>query len=131
MPAVLPLRAFQILAVAVFRFFLQIQTVPLGDLKQHLPTGGIEGDLAVVAAAEGLVRVGQVKAQCFHIREGRRQIIRVGWSESRTEAVEAVPVDIALGSFWVDVLTVGKVETAVIVLGVVSAVCAGSSIVSC
>ena len=47
------------------------------------------------------------------------------------EAVEAVPVDVALGSFRVDVLTVGKVETAVIVLGVVSAVGSGSSVVSC
>ena len=47
------------------------------------------------------------------------------------EAVEAVPVDVALGSFRVDVLTVSKVETAVIVLGVVSAVCSGSSVVSC
>ena len=47
------------------------------------------------------------------------------------EAVEAVPVDVALGSFRVDVLTVGKVETAVIVLGVISAVCSGSSVVSC
>ena len=43
----------------------------------------------------------------------------------------AVPVDVALGAFRVDVLTVGKVETAVIVLGVVSAVCSGSSVVSC
>ena len=67
----------------------------------------------------------------FHIREGRRQIVRVLWSESRTETVKAVPVDIALGSFRVDVLTVGKVETAVIVLGVISAVCSGSSVVSC
>ena len=67
----------------------------------------------------------------FHIREGRPQIVRVLWVESRTEAVEAVPVDVALGSFRVDVLTVSKVETAVIVLGVVSAVCSGSSVVSC
>ena len=67
----------------------------------------------------------------FHIREGRRQIIWVGWSESRAETVEAVPVDVALGSFRVDVLTVGKVETAVVVLGVVSAVGSGSSVVSC
>ena len=55
----------------------------------------------------------------FHIREGRRQIVRVGWSENRTEAVETVPVDVALGSFRVDVLTVGKVETPVIVLWVI------------
>ena len=67
----------------------------------------------------------------FYIREGRRQIVRVLWSESRTETVEAVPVDVALGSFRVDVLTVGKVETAVIVFGVVSAVGSGSSVVSC
>ena len=45
--------------------------------------------------------------------------------------METVPVDVALGSFRVDVLTVGKVETAVVVLGVVSAVGSGSSVVSC
>ena len=67
----------------------------------------------------------------FYVREGCRQIVRVGWSESRTETVEAVPVNVALGSFRVDVLTVGKVETAVIVLGVIGAVGSGSSVVSC
>ena len=67
----------------------------------------------------------------FYVREGRRQIIRVGWSESRTETVEAVPVDVALGSFRVDVLTVGKVETPVIVFWVIGAVGSGSSVVSC
>ena len=67
----------------------------------------------------------------FYIREGRRQIVRVLWVESRTEAMEAVPVDVALGSFRVDVLTVGKVETAVIMLGVIGAVGSGSSVVSC
>ena len=46
------------------------------------------------------------------------------------EAVEAVPVDVALGSFRVDVLTVGKVETAVIVFWVIGAVGSGSSVVS-
>ena len=67
----------------------------------------------------------------FYIREGRRQIIRVLWVKSRTETVEAVPVDVALGSFRVDVLTVGKVKTPVIVLWVIGAVGSGSSIVSC
>ena len=67
----------------------------------------------------------------FYVREGCRQIVRVLWVKSRAETVKAVPVDVALGSFRVDVLTVGKVETAVIVLGVVSAVCSGSSVVSC
>lgn len=52
----------------------------------------------------------------FYLREGRSQIIRVLWVESRTEAVETVPVDVAFGSFRVDVLTVGKVKTPVIVL---------------
>ncbi len=56
---------FQIFAVAVLRFFLQFQPVPFGDFKQHLPAGGIKGDFAVVPAAEGLVRVGQFKAQRF------------------------------------------------------------------
>ena len=67
----------------------------------------------------------------FYLREGRCQIVRVLRIESRTEAVEAVPVDVALGSFRVDVLTVGKVETPVIVLGVIGAVGSGSSVVSC
>ena len=38
------------------------------------------------------------------------------WVESQTEAVEAVPVDVALGAFRVDVFAVGKVKTPVIVL---------------
>jgi hypothetical protein len=67
----------------------------------------------------------------FHIREGRCQIVRVLWVESRTETVEAVPVDVALDSFRVDVLTVGKVETPVIVFGVIGAMGPGSSVVSC
>ena len=67
----------------------------------------------------------------FYIREGRRQIVRVLWSESRTETVKAVPVDVTLGTFRVDMLTVGKVEAAVIVLGVIGAVGSGSSVVSC
>ena len=45
--------------------------------------------------------------------------------------MKAVPVDVVLDSFRVDVLTVGKVETTVIVLGIVSAVCSSSSVVSC
>ena len=67
----------------------------------------------------------------FHIRECPGQIIRVLWGDSGAKSVEAVPVDVALGSFRVDVLTVGKVETAVIVLWVIGAVGSGSSVVSC
>ena len=87
------------------------------------------GVALVLAFDEGRV-VGLVELP-FYVREGCRQIMRVLWVESRTEAMEAVPVDVDLGSFRVDVLTVGKVETAVIVLGVVSAVGSGSSVVSC
>ena len=87
------------------------------------------GVTLILAFDEGRV-VGLVELP-FYIREGRRQIVRVLWVESRTEAMEAVPVDVALGSFRVDVLTVGKVETAVIVLGVVGAVGPSSSVVSC
>ena len=43
----------------------------------------------------------------------------------------AVPVDVFLGSFRVDMLTIGKVETPVVVLGGIGAVGSGSSIVSC
>ena len=67
----------------------------------------------------------------FYLRECPGQIIRVLRIESRTEAVEAVPVDVALGAFRVDVFAVGKIETPVIVLGVIGAVGPGSSVVSC
>ena len=67
----------------------------------------------------------------FYLRESCRQIIRVLRIESRTEAVEAVPVDVAFGSFRVDVLAVGEVEIPVVVLGVIGAVGPGSSVVSC
>ena len=45
--------------------------------------------------------------------------------------MEAIPVDVALGAFRVDVFAVGKIETPVIVLGVIGAVASGSSVVSC
>ena len=45
--------------------------------------------------------------------------------------MEAVPVDVALGSFRVDVFAVGEVEIPVVVLGVICAVFSGSSVVSC
>ena len=44
---------------------IQFQTMPFCNLEQHLPAGSIKGDFAVVAAAERLVRVGQVEAQHF------------------------------------------------------------------
>ena len=77
------------------------------------------------------LRIAVLVELLFYLREGRCQIVQVLRIESRTEAVEAVPVDVALGSFRVDVLTVGKVETSVIVLGVIGAVGSGSSVVPC
>ena len=74
------------------------------------------------------VRVVDFIEHLLHIAERSSLSILVG---CRTDAMIAVPVDIALCAFRVDVLTVSKVETAVIVLGVVSAVCSGSSVVSC
>ena len=74
------------------------------------------------------VRIVDFIEHLLHIAECGSLFILVG---CRTDAMIAVPVDVAFGSFRVDVLTVGKVETAVVVLGVVSAVCSGSSVVSC
>ena len=102
------------------------QQVRNGAVAFRVPNLGVA---LVLAFDEGRV-VGLVELP-FYIREGRRQIVRVLWVESRTETVEAIPVDVALGSFRVDVLTVGKVETPVIVLGVIGAVGSGSSVVSC
>ena len=102
------------------------QQVGNGAVALGVPDLGVA---LVLAFDEGRV-VGLVELP-FYIREGRRQIVRVLWVKSRTETVKAVPVDIALGSFRVDVLTVGKVETPVIVFWVIGAVASGSSIVSC
>ena len=74
------------------------------------------------------VRVVDFIEHLLHIAECGSLFILVG---CRTDAMIAVPVDVTFSSFWVDVLTVGKVETAVIVLGVIGAVGSGSSIVSC
>ena len=74
------------------------------------------------------VRIVDFIEHLLHIAECSSLSILVG---CRTDAMIAVPVDVTFSSFLVDVLTVGKVETAVVVLGVVSAVCAGSSVVSC
>ena len=102
------------------------QQVGNGAVALRVPDLGVAG---ILAFDKG--RVPTLVELPFYLREGCCQIIRVGWVESRTETVEAVPVDVPLGSFRVDVLTVGKVETAVIVPGVIGAVGSGSSIVSC
>ena len=102
------------------------QQVRNGAVAFRVPDLGVA---LVLAFDEG--RVPALVELLFYVREGRPQIIRVLWDKSRTETVEAVPVDVALGSFRVDVLTVGKVETPVIVFWVIGAVASGSSVVSC
>ena len=102
------------------------QQVRNGAVAFRVPNFGV----ALVLLFDEL-RIAALVKLSFYLREGRGQIIRVLWVKSRTETVEAVPVDVAFGSFRVDMLTVGKVETPVIVLGVIGAVGSGSSVVSC
>ena len=102
------------------------QQVGNGAVALCVPDLGVA---LVLAFNEGRV-VGFVELP-FHIREGYRQIVRVLWVKSRTGNRESSPSRCCPWLVPVDVLTVGKVETAVIVLGVVSAVGSGSSVVSC
>jgi hypothetical protein len=101
------------------------QQVRNGAVAFRVPDLGI----ALVLLFDEL-RIAVLVELLFYLREGRCQIVRILRIESRTEAMEAVPVDVAFGSFRVDVLTIGKVEAAVIVLGVIGAVGSGSSVVS-
>jgi hypothetical protein len=87
------------------------------------------GIALVLAFNEG--RVPALVELPFYVREGRPQIVRVLWGDGGAKSVEAVPVDVAFGSFGVDVLAVGEVEIPVVVLGVIGAVGPGSSVVSC
>lgn len=50
--------------------------------------------------------------------------------QSRADAVVAIPIDVLLDTFRVDMLAVGNFKTAVIVLWVISAVLSGAAIVS-
>ena len=102
------------------------QQVRNGAVAFRVPNLGV----ALVLAFHKIGIAALVKLS-FYLREGRCQIIRVLRGESRTEAVETVPVDVAFDSFRVDVLAVGKVETSVIVLWIIGAVGPGSSVVSC
>ena len=67
----------------------------------------------------------------FYVCESPCQIVWVLRGDGGAKPVEAVPVDVALGSFGVDVLAIGEVEIPVVVLGVIGSVFSGSSVVSC
>ena len=51
--------------------------------------------------------------------------------QSRADAVVAIPIDVLLDTFRVDMLAVGNFKTAVIMLWIVSTVLSGASVVSC
>ena len=121
--------------------FIQRSELVDGFFRAGLAAGQQVGNAAITLRVPNLgialvltfhkIGIAALVKLSFYLREGRCQIVRVLRIESRTEAVEAVPVDVALGSFRVDVLAVGKVETPVIVFGVIGAVLSGSSVVSC
>ena len=120
--------------------FIQRSELVDGFFRAGLAAGQQVGNAAITLRVPNLgialvltfhkIGIAALVKLSFYLREGRCQIIRVLWGESRTEA-EAVPVDVALGSFRVNVLAVGEVEITVVVLGVIGAVFSGSSIVSC
>ena len=72
--------------------------------------------LSLILPFDELRIVGLVELP-FHIRECPGQIIRVLWGDSGAKSVEAVPVDVALGSFRVDVLTVARLKLRSLCLG--------------
>ena len=74
------------------------------------------------------VRIVDFIEHLLHIAECSSLFILVG---CRTDAMIAIPVDVALDSFQVDVFAVGEVEIPIVVLGVIGAVGPGSSVVSC
>ena len=79
----------------------------------------------------GEVRVVEFVVELFNFFKSVSQTIHIFGLQGRTDAVVAIPIDVLLDTFRVDMLAVGKVKTAVIVLGVISAMLSGASVVSC
>ena len=78
----------------------------------------------------GEVGVMQFVIELFDFFKGVGQTINIFGLQSGTDAVVAVPIDILLDTFRVDMLAVGNFKTAVIVLWVISAVLSSAAIVS-
>ena len=78
----------------------------------------------------GEVGVMQFVVELFDFFKGVSQTIYIFGVQGRTDSVVAVPIDILLDAFRVDMLAVGDFKTAVIVLWVISAVLSGAAIVS-
>ena len=79
----------------------------------------------------GEVGVMQFVVELFNFFKSVSQTFLTLGLQSRADAVVAIPIDVLLDTFRVDMLAVGNFKTAVIVLWVIGAVCSGSSIVSC
>ena len=78
----------------------------------------------------GEVGVVEFVVELFDFFKGVGQTVRTFGLHGRTDTVVAVPIDILLDTFRVDMFAVGNFKTAVIVLWIVSAVLSGSAIVS-
>ena len=78
----------------------------------------------------GEVGVMQFVIELFDFFKGVGQTVLTLGMQGRTDAVVAIPIDVLLDTFRVDMLAVGNFKTAVIVLWVISAVLSGAAIVS-
>ena len=78
----------------------------------------------------GEVGVMQFVVELFDFFKGVSQTIRIFGLQGRTDTVVAIPIDVLLDTFRVDMFAVGDFKTAVIVLRVISVVLSGSAIVS-
>ena len=79
----------------------------------------------------GKVGVMQFVVELFNFFKSVGQTICIFGLQGRTDAVVAIPIDVLLDTFRVDMLAVGNFKTAVIMLWIVSTVLSGASVVSC
>ena len=78
----------------------------------------------------GEVGVMQFVVELFDFFKSVSQTVLTLGMQGRTDAIVAIPIDVLLNMFRVDMLAVGNFKTAVIVLWIVSAILSGSAIVS-
>ena len=78
----------------------------------------------------GEVGVMEFVVELFNFFKSVSQTFLTLGLQSRADAVVAIPIDVLLDTFRVDMLAVGNFKTAVIVLWVISAVLSGAAIVS-
>ena len=76
------------------------------------------------------VGVVQFVVELFDFFKSIGQTICIFGLQGRADAIVAVPINVLLDTFRVDMLAVGNFKTAVIVLWIVSAVLSGAAIVS-